>query len=311
MIAHRNDSKIRRAEAEATAREARSAGRIGRSDWKRLAIATWTRASADNLGLISAGVAFYTFLALVPLLGATVLTYGLFATPGAVLRNVQSLTAVMPAEAAKLVGEQLLGVIATSTGKKGLGLAIALAVALFGARNAAGSVITALNIAYEEKETRSFFAFNLLALAMTAGGIVTAIVAMASFAALGSLDDLLPGLPGLVLWLGRILSYAALLAGGAAGAATLYRFAPDHSARWRWISPGTLLASAGWILLSLGFSVYAANFGNYGKAYGSLATVVVLLTWVYLSAYLLLFGAELNAELERKATASKASSQST
>ena len=289
-----------RRKAAATARRAGSAKAASPIGWKQVAVRTWAQSGKDNLGLIAAGVAFYTFLALVPLLGATVLTYGLVATPETVLRNVQSLATVMPAEAAKLVGEQLTGVIETSGGKKGLGLLLALGVALFGARNAAGSIITALNIAYEEEETRGFIQVNLLALMMTACGIVMAIVAMAVVAALGSVDQLLPGLPTAVVIAGKILSYGVLLAGGAAAAATLYRFAPDHDAGWRWITPGTVLAAVGWILLTLGFGIYAANFGNYGKTYGSLATVVVLLTWVYLSAYLLLVGAELNCELERE-----------
>ena len=290
-----------RAKATGAARRSRSANTADPIGWKQVAVRTWSQASEDNLGLIAAGVAFYSFLALVPMLAATVLTYGLVATPETVLRNVQSLATIMPAEAATLVGEQLTGVIETSGGKKGLGLLVALGIALFGARNAAGSVITALNIAYETKETRGFIAFNLLALAITACGIVAAIVAMAAIAALGSVEQLLPGLPHVVVMIGKIVSYGVMLAGAAAGAATLYRFAPDHEGvRWRWITPGTMLAAVGWILLTLGFGVYAANFGNYGKTYGSLATVVVLLTWVYLSAYLLLFGAELNAELERE-----------
>lgn len=268
--------------------------------WRDVAVATWKQASKDNLGLVAAGVAFYTFLALVPLLGAMVLTYGLLASPDIVLQNVQTLTAVMPPEAATLVGAQLLEVIATSDGKKGLGLFVALGIALFGARNAAGSVIIALNIAYEEKETRSFVTVNLLALAMTASGIFMAIAAMAAVAALGNLDRLFPDLPGLILIVGNVLFHGILLGAGAAGAAVLYRFAPDHDAPWKWITPGTILASAGWILLTLGFGLYASNFGNYGKTYGSLATVIVLLTWVYLSAYLLLVGAELNCEIERR-----------
>ncbi|WP_240325557.1 YihY/virulence factor BrkB family protein [Sphingomonas mesophila] len=269
--------------------------------WKEVAKRTWQQSSEDNIGLVAAGVAFYGFLALVPLLGATVLTYGLIADPATVVAHAQSLTSVMPADAAKLIGEQLLNVVATSGGKKGLGLVVALAIALFGARNAAGSVITALNIAYEEEERRGFLKVNLLALAITAGAVVLAIAAMIAVAALGHLEKLLPGLPGFVLTLGKFASYALLLAGAAAGAATLYRYGPDRKkAKWVWITPGSVFAALGWIGLTLGFGFYAANFGNYGKTYGSLATVVVLLTWMYLSAYVLLFGAELNSELEHQ-----------
>ena len=238
-----------------------------------------------------------------PLLGATVLSYGLIAAPETVLHNVQWLTTVMPADAAKLIGEQLISVVHTSAGKKGLGLLLALAVALFGARNAAGSVITALNIAYEEKEMRGFIKLNLLALAITTAAVVLAIVAMIAVAALGHLQKLFPHLPGVLLIVGKLGSYLLLLAGAAAGAATLYRYGPNRKkAKWVWITPGSIFASVGWIMLTLGFGFYAANFGNYGKNYGSLATVIVLLTWIYLSAYVLLLGAELNSELEHQTT---------
>lgn len=286
---------------ELAGRGADSPAEITVKGWKQVAVRTWQQTSEDNVGLVAAGVAFYGFLALVPLLGATVMTYGLVAAPETVLRNVQSLTQVMPADAAKLVGEQLLSAVQASDGKKGLGLLLALGIALFGARNAAGSVITALNIAYEEKESRGLIKVNLLAMGITAGTVILAILAMFAIAALGHLEKALPHLPGWVLFLGKLASYALLLVGAAGGAATLYRYGPDRTnAAWAWITPGSAFAAIGWILLTLGFGFYAANFGNYGKAYGSLATVVVLVTWMYLSAYVLLFGAELNSELEHQ-----------
>lgn len=271
--------------------------------WKRVAFQTFHRSSEDNVGLVAAGVAFYGFLALVPLLGATVLTYGIVASPATVLGNVKSLTAVMPADAAKLIGDQLMAVVQTSGGKKGLGLLAAVAVALFGARNAAGSTITALNIAYEKEETRGLLRINLLALAITAGAVLMAVIALLAIAALGYLEELFPTAPALLLGLGKITSYVLLVLGAAAGAATLYRYGPDRKhANWVWITPGTIFAAVGGLLLSLGFGFYAANFGSYNKTYGSLATVVILVTWMYLSAYVFLFGAELNSELDRETT---------
>ena len=267
--------------------------------WKQVAARTWKRSSEHHIDLAAAGVAFYAFLALIPLLGATVLSYGLIADPATVLKNVQSLTAVMPAEAAKLVGEQLMAVVQTSGGKKGVGFGIALAIALFGARNAAGAVITGLNIAYERTESRSFIKVNLLALAITAGAVALAILAMVAVAALGHLEKLFPNLPEPLVTAGKLGSYVLLLLGAALGAAALYRYGPDReNANWAWITPGSSFASIGWILLTMAFGFYAAHFGDYGKTYGSLATVVVLLTWIYLSAYVFLLGAELNAELE-------------
>ena len=269
--------------------------------WVQVASRTWKQSSEDNVGLIAAGVAFYAFLALVPLLGATVLTYGLVADPHTVAANVKSLTSVMPQDAAKLIGEQLLSVVQTSGGKKGLGLLLAIGIAIFGARNAAGSVITALNVAYEEEEKRGFLRVNLLSLEITAAAVVIAVLAMLAITVLGYLERLFPHAPSFVLVLGKLASYVLLLFGAAAAAATLYRYGPDRKrAKWVWITPGTIFASLIWLLLTFGFGFYVSKFGNYNKTYGSLATVVILVTWLYLSAYVFLFGAELNSELEHQ-----------
>jgi membrane protein len=284
-----------------TGRTAASPWQMPLAGWKQVAARTWKQSSEDNIGLVAAGVAFYGFLALVPLLGATVLTYGIIADPQTVVSNVKSLTTVMPADAAKLIGDQLMSIVHTSGGKKGVGLAIAIAIAIFGARNSAGSIITALNIAYEEDETRGFLRVNLLSLAITAAAVVMAALALLAIAALGYLEKLLPHAPGFILALGKVLSYFVLLLGAAAAAATLYRYGPNRKkAKWEWITPGSLFAALAWLILTFGFGFYAAHFGNYGKTYGSLATVVVLITWMYLSSYVFLFGAELNSELEHQ-----------
>ena len=269
--------------------------------WKQVATRTWKQSSEDNIALVAAGVAFYAFLALVPLLGATVLTYGLLADPQTVASNVKSLTSVMPQDAAKLIGEQLLSVVQTSGGKKGFGLLLAIGIAIFGARNAASSIITALNIAYEEEDRRGFLRLNLLALAITAAAVLMAVIALLAIAALGYLERLFPHAPGFVLAIGKVVSYVVLLLGAAAAAARLYRYGPDRKkAKWEWITPGTVFASVVWLVLTFGFCFYVAHFGNYNKTYGSLATVVILVTWLYLSAYVFLFGAELNSELEHQ-----------
>ena len=281
--------------------DARSPWQMPRTAWIQVAKRTWAETSNDNIGLIAAGVAFYGFLALVPLLGAIVLSYGLVADAKTVTSNMNTLTSVLPQQVARLIGEQLLGVVQTSDGKKGFGLLIALGIALFGARNAAGAVITALNVAYEEQETRGIVRVTLLALAITACAVLVAIVAMVAVTALGFLQTLLPSLPGPVAVLGKIVAYLLLAIAGAAGAATLYRYGPDRRhARWTWLTPGSLLAALLWLVLTIGFGIYVANFGNYDATYGSLGTVIVLLTWMYLSSYILLFGAELNSELEHQ-----------
>ena len=301
MNVHGKPDTEHRNTGPATGRSADSPAEIPPRGWKQVALRTWRQSSEDNVGLVAAGVAFYSFLALVPLLGATVLTYGLLAAPETVLRNVQSLARVMPADAAKLIGEQLMNIVQTSGSKKGFGLIAAIAVALFGARNAAGSIIKALNIAYEEEETRGFLKVNLLALAITLAAVALAVLALLSMALLEYLRDLLPAAPGAVLIAGKLVSYLVLLVGAGAAAAALYRYGPDRDrAKWTWITPGSVFAATAWLLLTFGFGIYVTSFGSYGRTYGSLATVVILITWIYLSAFVFLFGAELNSELEHQ-----------
>lgn len=272
-----------------------------RAAWIAVLKRTYAETTDDNIGLIAAGVAFYGFLALVPLLGAVVLVYGIAASPKTVIHDMTQLAAIMPNDVAHLIGEQLMNVVKTSDGKKGLGLLLALGLALFGARNGAGAVVTALNIAYEEHETRSFVRVNVLSLVITAAGVVVAMIALVAVAALGHLESLIPDAPDFVVAAGKVLTYLLFTAAGAAAAATLYRYGPARShAQWVWLTPGSLFAALMWLLLTIGFGVYVANFGNYNATYGSLGAVVVTLTWLYLSSYILLFGAELNAELEHQ-----------
>jgi len=290
-------------ESERRGHDAVSPWAIPAKGWKDIALRAWKEGSQDNISLVASGVAFCGVLAMVPMLGAVVLSYGLVATPATVMKNVQSLTSVMPTDAAKLIGEQLANVVTTSDGKKGFGLLLALGIALYGAMKGATALITSLNIAYDEEETRSFVRLNLIALAITAGAVLIAIVAIIAIAAMGSLDTLFPAAPAIVLTAGKIVSYVIMAGMGAAAAATLYRYAPNRDeAKWTWLTPGSVLTTVLWLLVTLGFGFYVANFGSYDATYGSLGAAIVLLTWLYLSAYILLLGAEFNCELERQTT---------
>ena len=268
--------------------------------WKDILFRTWRESSADNIGLVAAGVAFYAFLALVPLLGATVLTYGLIASPRTVLANVGSLAQILPSDIASLIDRQLLDIVQASSGKKGLGILAALAVALFGARNAAGSIIIALNIAYEEKEKRGFFKVTALALAITASAVILALLAIAAIGLLQFIGQLLPNAPVLAL-VSKLFTPLVVAIGAGGAAAALYRYGPSReNARWSWLTPGSLFSAIGWLVVTAGFGIYLTRFANYDATYGSLGAVVALLTWIYLSAYVFLFGGELNSEVEHQ-----------
>ena len=269
--------------------------------WKDILKRTYKRTWDDNVALVSAGVAFYGFFALLSLLGLIVLTYGFFTDPLSVITQMQRVTGILPSDIAALIAQQLLTVVESSAKAKGLGLLLAILVAVYGGTNGATAVITALNIAYEEKEKRSLLRFYLIAVAMTVAALVVAVCALAGTAALAFLQHLLPQAAPAVVAIGRIVGYLLLIPVAAGLAATLYRFGPSREdAKWEWITPGSLFAAIVWLLLTVAFGFYVGHLTNYKASYGSLAAVVAMLTWMYFSAYAFVFGAELNSEIEHQ-----------
>ncbi len=281
--------------------EAISPWAIPLAGWKEIAGRTWRQTWIDNVGLVAAGVALYGFLALIPLLGLIVKAYGLIAAPQTVVRNMQALTDILPNNVALFIGEQLVGAIETAKETKGLGILVALGFAFYGGSNGAGAIITALNIAYQEKEKRSLTRFYLIALLMTLVAVVFAVLALAATAAIAYLEQLLPEASAFTVVASKAVAYLALLLIAAGIAATLYRYAPSReNARWEWITPGSLFTALTWVLLTLGFGYYVTSVADYNATYGSLGAVIALLTWMYLSAYVFVIGAELNSEIEHQ-----------
>lgn len=267
--------------------------------WKEVALRTWNQSWLDNIGLVAAGVTFYGFLALVPLLGILVLSYGIFAQPATVVDHVMAMLRVLPPDVVELIGQLLMNAVQTSEQASGIGILAALAIALYAGSNGAGAVMTALNIAYEEQEKRSLLRFYAIAFAITVIAVLIALIALAAMTAVGELERIMPQAASPMLILGKLLLYVmmALLAAGVA--ATLYRYGPSREdARWKWLTPGSIFTALVWLLLAIGFRFYVTKLTGYNATYGSIAAIVMLLTWMYLSAYIFLFGAELNAELE-------------
>jgi membrane protein len=281
--------------------QARSPSEIPAPGWKDIARRTYKRTWDDNVGLVSAGVAFYGFFALLSLLGMTVLVYGFAADPRLVIRDVHGLTAILPGNVATLIGDQLLNAAQASEGRKGAALLLALAVGVYGGTNGAAATITALNIAYEEKEKRGLLVFYLTAVGMTLCAIMLALVILSATTAAATLGRLVPDASGATILAGKVLTDIALVLVAALVAATLYRFGPSREdAKWKWITPGSIFAAASWLVLTLLFGLYVSNLTDYDATYGSLGAVVALLTWLYLSAYAFVFGAELNSEIEHQ-----------
>ncbi|WP_328799450.1 YihY/virulence factor BrkB family protein [Sandaracinobacteroides hominis] len=258
-------------------------------------------AMTDNLALIAAGVAFYGFLALVPLLGALVLTYGILVDPVDAARHIRELTRLVPADAARLIADQLENIVRTSAGKKGLGLLLALGLSLYGAMKGAEAMITALNIVYEEREKRGLVQLVVLQAQMTVAAVGVAILMLSAATLSAALEAWAGGFAAVAVTGAKLFGWLLAASISSAAIAALYRVAPSrHVARWQWVAPGAVLATFAMVATSGGFGWYAANLGSYNTTYGSLGAVVVLMLWLWLSAYGLLLGGELNAELERQ-----------
>lgn len=281
--------------------EADSPAQLPARAWWLILKRVWTNIGRHNVGLMSAGVAFYAFLSFVPLLGALLMSYGLIADPAIVANHMRMIIELVPADAARLIYDQLTSLTTAAAGKKGLGLVVALAVSIYGATRASGALITALNVIYEEQDRRGFIKGTLTSAMLIVGAVLIGIIGVLSATMLGYAQDLIAGIGPVAA---AIIRGATWIAAGALCCMTMaamYRFAPDRAdARWSWLSVGSVLATLLWLAATLGFGFYAARFGDYDVTYGSLGAVVVLLMWLYVSAYATLLGALVNAEAERQ-----------
>lgn len=258
----------------------------------------WAEAKADQVPLIAAGVAFFGFLSLFPAVIAAVLAYGLIADPTQIRTQAQDLAAAMPAAGRDVLLGQIDALTAAPRQDLGFGLAVAVLAALWSASSGTGYLITAVNLAYDEEETRGFVRRKLLALGLTLGAIVFVLLAIGLFAVGAALTDGVPTAVRVLLEIARLVVALVLIT---VALAVVYRVGPSRDApRLRWVSVGAAVATVIWLIASAGFSIYVATFGSYAKTYGSLAAVVVLMLWLWLTVYAILLGAEINAESEEQ-----------
>ena len=286
--------------ADPHGRSAEHPTEIPKRGWKDVGARTLAETKADNVSLLSAGVAFYALLALVPALIALVSIYGLVADPTEVEDQVADLLGAAPQEVRDLIETQLQSIVEGSSRGVGLATIGGIAIALWSASSGMKHLVTAINIAYDEQETRRFLKMRALALALTLGAIAFLV---AAFAVVALLPALLAGsdLDGPARAVINVLRWPGLAVAFGLALAALYRYGPDRDdARWQWLSVGAIVATVLWIAGSLVFSVYAANFGRYNETYGSLGAIVVVLLWLFLTAFAVILGAELNAETERQ-----------
>jgi membrane protein len=280
--------------------EAETPTQIPPRGWWQVVRRAFKESSDDHVPMLAGGVAYFAFLAIFPALIAAITLYGLIADPAEVADQVRSLAGMLPQETQPLIVNQLNALVSTSGGALGVGLVVSLLAALWSASSATGNLIQAVNLAYDEEETRGFLKLRGIALLLTLGAIVFVLVTLTLVAVVPPLLDALPiGTAGRVV--AQVVRWVLLLAMVITALAVVYRVAPDRDApRFGWVSVGALVAAVLWLIGSALFSVYVNYFGSYNKTYGALAGVVVLMLWLYLTSYIVLLGAEINAEAERQ-----------
>ena len=266
---------------------------------RRVAVGVKEQNSRDNLTMVAAGVAFYAFLAIFPGLVALVSIYGLVADPADVQAASEQMRGVVPGGAMGILERQMNKVAGNAPSTLGIGLLLGIGTALWSANKGTKAMIAALEVAYDREEQRGFFKLNAISLLITLAAVVAVVLALGAVAIVPIMLQIAP-LPGgwgsAIAWL-RWPLIGALIAGALV---LFYRFAPDRPITdWRLLWVGAVVATLLWLAVSALFSWYAASFGSYNETYGSLAAVVVLLLWFFLSAYAVLIGAEVNSLLAR------------
>ncbi|MDB5444644.1 MAG: hypothetical protein JWP73_3020 [Phenylobacterium sp.] len=281
-------------------RMASSPLRIPLQGWKEILVRTYKEFTDDQISLIAAGVSFYTLLAIFPGLAAFVALYGLFSDVAQAQHDLQVLAVILPGSAVTFFGDQMIRLAEAQKGGLSLTFVVGLVTSIWSANGAVAALMTGLNIAYEQRETRNFLRRVLISLAFTLGMLVFGLAAVAVLGA-GPAVEAYAGHRAAVLL--NLISWPLLLVAMGVGIALLYRFGPSrHAARFAWITPGSAAALVLWLAVSALFSLYVGNFAHYDKTYGSLGAVVGFMMWNWLSNLIILAGAELNSEVERQTT---------
>lgn len=280
-------------------RQAASPAQIPARGWSDILRRTFQQLGEDNLSIVAAGMAFYAFTAMVPALAAVVAIYALVNDPATVTGHIESMAHLLPEQTRPILHEQLSRLTADNE-SAGWGAVIGIGIAIFGAMKAMSALITGLNIAYDEEEKRGVVKLYATALALTLASVVGAILAIGLVAVAPALLRVVSGDETAKL-LVNILRWPVVAALFAFALSVAYRYAASRDKpRWHWVSWGASAATVLWLLGSAAFSFYLSRFGDYEGTYGSLGAIVAFLMWLFLTSYVILLGAELDAEMERQ-----------
>ena len=295
------DGHPKKSEGEAhyaAGRGADSPGEIPKRGWWAILKRTYQVMGDKDLGLMCAGVAFYGFLSIFPIVAAVVLIYGLVASPQTLQSQLEVLQPGIPEAAYNIIQERLTALLEQPQSSKGIGLLISLGLALWSGSRGTNALILAVGEAYHEDDDRNFVASAILSIVLTLGALVFIGVALAAIAIIPPILNnfqLGPTFETVVNW----LRWPVLAVFVIAAIAVLYKLAPDRDdAQMKWLTPGAAVAAVLWMVLSVAFSIYVEYFGNYSATFGSLAGAVVMMFWIYYSVMVFVFGAALNGQME-------------
>ena len=272
---------------------------FGLRGYKAAVIGSFKHIGENNLALISAGVAFFAMLSLFPALAALIALMGLVSDPMVVIAQLEDMRPFMPQDVYEIINGQIVSLVTTSSDTLGWTGIVSLLFALWSARAGVGAMITGLNAVYQEKDrntAKHYFRALLLTVALVAVGIVALLTLVVvpvvlAFFPLGTAGTIVVEAARWMVAIGVLF----------AGIGVLYRFGPNRrAAKIPWLSVGAVVAVAFWALLSIAFSYYVANFGNYNQVYGSIGAVIAMLIWLWISSFLVLYGAALNAQIEMR-----------
>jgi membrane protein len=290
----------KRAHEPGRGRQADAPWQIPWRGWKDILWRTYQQIGEDRLLAVAAGVVFYGLLALFPALTAIVSLYGLFANAATINDHLTMAAGILPGGAIDIIREQVVRLASKGDAKLGFGFIVGLGIALWSANAGMKAIIDALNVVYEEKEKRGFIKLNLISLAFTLAAIAALLLALGAVVVL----------PLLLAWLGFATVTGSLVQYGRwpvllvlviVGLALIYRFGPSRrEARWQWLSVGSVFAAVAWLGSSALLSWYLGSFAHYDATYGSLGAAIGMMMWMWISSIVILFGAQLNSEIEHQ-----------
>ncbi len=271
--------------------------------WRDIAARVWADFGKDRIMATAGGVTFFSLLAMFPAMAAFVSLYGLFADVATVREQLRLVAGFVPHDILSFIGDELQRIAGGKSGGLGVAFVVSLLFSLWSANGAVKALFDGLNVAYEERERRSFVRLNLVSLAFTFGVLLFAVCAIAAIVAapvaLNFVQRRFHVAMGSLWW--AELRWPVMLVLLAAGLSLLYRFGPSRQqARWAWLTPGSLFAAVMWLAASLAFSFYVSNFGHFNATYGSLGAVIGFMTWLWYSTIIVLVGAEVNSEIEHQ-----------